>query len=199
MLYNLPLRTALNFDIPLIMWAENSQVEYGNFDLQCGLWGRDYTHWVGQGIVEPDLVAFKQPTEKEIKRSGIKAVYLSNHIRWDSRKVGQFSVEHGLEVRKPEELLGTGGYWDFEQLDDEGPVIGHYLKFMKFGYGRATDQACRDIRLGYITREQGLELVKQCDGQLNPEYIKNFCEYIGVSEAKFYDVCNKFYRNPVKL
>ena len=199
MLYSIPLKIAMNFNIPLIMWAENSQIEYGNFDLQCGLWGRNHTHWLGNGITEDDLIPFYQPTEKEIEDSGIKALYLSDYIRWDSRKVADFAINHGMEIRPQREIEGTGGYWDFEQLDDEGPVIGHYLKFQKFGYGRATDQACRDIRLGYVTREHGLKLVEKYDGKLNPAYIENFCKYINIDKKEFDRVCESFYRNPVIL
>ena len=113
--------------------------------------------------------------------------------------MADIAIKHGLEVRPTEELLGTGGYWDFEQLDDEGPVIGHYLKYQKFGYGRATDQACRDIRAGYITREHGLKLAEQYDGSLSRDYIVNFCKYIGIELEEFHRVCKGFYRNPVIL
>lgn len=199
MLYSIPLKMAMKFNISLIMWAENSMVEYGNFDIQCGLWGRNHTHWLGDEITEEDLIPFYQPTEQEIDDSGIKALYLSDYVRWDSRKVAKAAIERGLEIRPEHELMGTGGYWDFEQLDDEGPVIGHYLKYQKFGYGRATDQACRDIRLGYITREHGLKLAEKYDGHLNPDYIDNFCKYIGIDKEEFHKVCKSFYRNPVIL
>ena len=35
------------------------------------------------------------------------------------------------------------------------------LKFIKFGYGRATDHASKDIRTGDMTREQGMKMVKK--------------------------------------
>ncbi len=199
MLYGVPLQMAINFKVPLIMWAENSQTEYGNPDVVCGLWGRNYTHWVGDGITEKDLISFRQPTQEEITESGIRQLYLSDYERWDSHTVADFAIEHGLEIRDKGELMGTGGYWDFEQLDDESPVIGHCLKYMKFGYGRATDQACRDIRLGRITREEGLDLANQYDGRLSPDYIKNFCKYIGIDEPEFHKVMTSFYRKPVEL
>ena len=199
MLYSIPLKVAMKFNIPLIMWAENSQVEYGNFDIQCGLWGRSHKHWLSSTVTEDDLIPFYQPTEKEIEDSEIKALYLSDYIRWDSRQVADFAINHGLEARPKDELLGTGGYWDFEQLDDECPVIGHHIKHQKFGYGRATDQACRDIRSGYINREHGLQLAKKYDGYLSHEYIENFCKYIGIDKEEFHRVCKSFYRNPVVL
>jgi len=226
MLYSVPVRVAMQYKIPLIIWAENPQLIYGNpGDVKDaseqrnigGLWGRPAAHWVCDGVTETDLISFEHPRADEIKAAGIKALYLSDYILWDSRKVAQFAVEHGLWIRPTgdaditrldvdallnsdnEELLGTGGYWPFEQLDDESPVIGHYLKYQKFGYGRATDHACRDIRRGYITREQGFELAKKYDGHLNPLYVERFCRYIGITEAEFHRVCQSFYRNPVKF
>lgn len=208
MLYSVPVRVAMQYKIPLIIWGENTQLMYGNpggsEDASeqkniGGLWGRDATHWLCEGVREKDLISFQHPTSQEIKDAGVKAIYLGDYIQWDSRKVAEFAIEHGMETRPDEELLGTGGFWPFEQLDDEFPVIGHNIKFQKFGYGRATDQACRDIRCGYIDREEGFGLARKYDGQLNPYYVERFCKYIGITEREFYMVCESFYRNPVKF
>lgn len=203
MLYSVPVRMAMRHKAPLIFWAEDPQFEYGNpGDVKdaseqrniAGLWGRPASHWACEGVPESDLIPFEHPTASEIKTAGLKAIYMSRYVRWDSRKIAKFAIEHGLEVRPQDELEGTGGYWDFEQLDDETPVIGHYLKWLKFGYGRATDQACRDIRLGYITREQGLDLAHQYDGCLSGYYIDNFCKYIDITTREFYLICDKWRR-----
>ena len=37
--------------------------------------------------------------------------------------------------------------------------IHDYLKFLKVGYGKITDHACREIRLRRMTREEGIDLV----------------------------------------
>lgn len=207
MLYSVPVRVAMQYKIPLIIWAENPTKIYGNpgstdaaeQKSTGGLWGRDAKHWLCEGVSEKDLISFQHPTSQEIKDAGVKAIYLGDYIQWDSRKVAEFAIEHGMEVRPDEELLGTGGYWNFEQLDDEFPVIGHYLKYQKFGYGRATDQACRDIRGGYITKEDGFGLARKYEGQLNIDYVDRFYKYIGITEREFYIVCESFYRNPVKF
>ncbi len=187
MLYGFPLQIAVKFDIPIILWAENSQIEYGNTDVVCGIEGRSHRHWASDYISENELDAFRQ-----VDAGHVKEIYLGEYVRWDSRKVAKEAIKNGLKVRPSDELLGTGGYWDFEQLDDEMPVIGHYLKYKKYGYGRATDQACRDIRLEYITREQGLELAEKFDGHLDYRYIENFCEYINIDIDEFDRVCESF-------
>ena len=48
----------------------------------------------------------------------------------------------------------------FQDLDDRYENGAHdYLKYIKFGYSRATDHACKDIRTGYLSREEGIERV----------------------------------------
>lgn len=201
MLYSVPVRVALQYKIPLIFWAEDPQFEYGNAgDVKdaseqaniAGLWGRPASHWACEKVSDSDLIPFEHPTASEIESGGLEALYMSRYIRWDSRKIAEFAVKHGMEVRPGDELTGTGGYWDFEQLDDETPIIGHYLKHIKFGYGRATDQACRDIRLGYITREQGLGLAEQYDGYIGVDYIHRFCKYIDITIHEFNRICETF-------
>ncbi len=200
LLYSVPMRVALNFQIPLVTLGECSALEYGNNgnvqaeDLKhCNaIAGDDASHWISEGVGKNDLIAFQHPSAEEVKRAGITAIYMSNYVYWDSRLTAEFSIRHGLTIRPPEELKGTGGYWDFEQLDDEIPVISHLLKYMKYGYGRATDQACRDIRNGHITREEGLRLAEEYDGHINPEYIRNYCNYIGITIQEFWRIAESF-------
>ena len=201
MLYSVPVRVALQYKIPLIFWAEDPQFEYGNpgeVDDACdqrniaGLWGRPASHWACKGVPESSLIPFEHPTATEMINSGLEAIYMSRYVRWDSHRIACFAISYGMEKRPFSELKGTGGYWDFEQLDDETPVIGHYLKYIKFGYGRATDQACRDIRLGYVTREQGEEYAKNYDGNIDLGYIDRFCKYIDITYKEFNRICETF-------
>jgi len=200
MLYSVPMRVAINYGIPLGIWGENAAVEYGNLgntdaedQKNCpALEGRDASHWVGNGVTERELTAFQHPTAEEFRQSGMRVVYMSDYVFWDSRMTAEFAIKRGLAVRTPDEIKGTGGYWDFEQLDDEMPIISHLLKYIKFGYGRATDQACRDIRNGHITREEGLALADEFDGQINPEYIRRYCDYIGITVEEFWKIAESF-------
>ena len=60
-----------------------------------------------------------------------------------------------------------------------------YLKFLKFGYGRGTDHSSKDIRLGYMSREEGIEMVKKYDHVRPTIDLKRWFEYTGISEDKF--------------
>ena len=60
-----------------------------------------------------------------------------------------------------------------------------YLKYVKYGFGRATDNACLDIRLGYITREEGVRLVNKYDGTPPHKAIKEYLKYTGFTKEEF--------------
>lgn len=205
-LYSVPMRIAMNYGSPLVIWGENPQFEYGNEGegqgasatqqkTCCALNNQDADYWAAGSITSQDLISFQHPTADDLKKAGIRAIYMSYYIKFDSRKMAEFAIERGLTIRPKNELLGTGGYWDFEQLDDEIPIISHLVKYLKYGYGRATDQASRDIRWGHIRREEGLRLAKEYDGHCNPDYIKRYCDYIGITVPEFWRVADSF-RNP---
>ena len=62
--------------------------------------------------------------------------------------------------------------------------------FIKFGQGRATSDACRDIRDGLITREEGVNLVKKYDGEFPKKYFSEILNYINLSKEKFWERIN---------
>jgi hypothetical protein len=180
LIYGIPEKIATKLGVPLVMRGEASEKFYGN---------------------KPEKAQQYQHLEAE----GTRCCYLSDYSIWDSQMTAKFSMQHGLEVRHPREGLGTGGYWLHEQLDDMFPIVSHWLKWLKFGYGRATDQACRDIRAGRVptdkemfspladsdivdAREAGFQLVKKYDGQIGNDYIAAYCDYIGITMADFFRI-----------
>ena len=65
------------------------------------------------------------------------------------------------------------------------------MKFVKFGYGRATDHCCKDVRAGLMTREQAIELVRQMD-HVKPKDLQRWLAYVGWSEEEFDRVADGF-------
>ena len=66
-----------------------------------------------------------------------------------------------------------------------------YWKFIKFGYGRCTDHTSKDIRLGIMTRDRGIELVKKYD-HVKPKIFKPFLEMTNMKEEEFDFIADKF-------
>jgi hypothetical protein len=69
------------------------------------------------------------------------------------------------------------------------------MKFIKFGYGRCTDHASKDIRLGYLTRKEAVELVKKHDHIKPKESLNYFLEMTNMKEEEFDIIADKF-RDP---
>ena len=70
-----------------------------------------------------------------------------------------------------------------------------YVKWLKFGYGRATDQASIEIHHGRMTREEGLKLVEQYDKYLPEKYLDEFLEEMNLTIDEFTSLCGKFRRD----
>ena len=70
--------------------------------------------------------------------------------------------------------------------------IHDYLKFVKFGYGRATDHSCKDIRAGVMTREQGIEMVRKYDYVKPRRDLERWLKYVNMTEEEFDYICDTF-------
>ncbi|NDB64027.1 MAG: N-acetyl sugar amidotransferase, partial [Nitrosopumilaceae archaeon] len=89
-----------------------------------------------------------------------------------------------------------GTYVPFSQLDTDLTQVNQMLKCIKFGFGQCVDHVCYDIRDGYLTREQGIELVIKYDGKCSDKYVRKFCDYIGITMNEFWKTVDQF-RGPM--
>lgn len=197
-------RIAVNFNIPLIIWGENPQIEYGGpatsktrsaLDRQWleefgGLLGNRISDMIGvDGLTEKDLSLYIYPSDEEIQRVGVTGAFLGFYFKWDLRQVLKKSREHGFSFSdRPVETT----YENFENLDCYSNHLHDYLKYLKYGYGRATDNACLDVRLGYITREEAVRLVNKYDGIPPKKAIKKYLEYTGFTEIEFNKIIDSY-------
>ena len=110
------------------------------------------------GITEQKMKKFFYPTDKEIQDIGVRGIYLGNYIRWDSK----IQHEDMIEKYSYETLSQTRTFNNYDNVDCYLYSDVHdYIKLKKYGYGKVTDHASREIRLGKITREEGRVLVKR--------------------------------------
>lgn len=72
-----------------------------------------------------------------------------------------------------------------------------WLKYPKFGHARATDVACYWIRNGYITREEGIELVKKHDHILDQRALEDFLQFTGYTVREFWGIVEKFWNRKI--
>ena len=97
-----------------------------------------------------------------------------------------YSSTNGLQIRT-DHVCMTGDLFGVTALDEDFTPINQMIKYYKFGFGRTTDYVNEEIRLGRITRDEGIRLVKEYDHKCNSEYIKNYCDYLGIDTGFFWD------------
>ncbi|OHA08693.1 MAG: LPS biosynthesis protein [Candidatus Sungbacteria bacterium RIFCSPLOWO2_01_FULL_60_25] len=203
-----PVQIAVKHKIPLIIWGEHGTLDLAgmySFDdfpemsahwrLEHGLRGFDWFDMVSpeEGIREQDLLWAKYPGEEEIEAVGVRGIYLGNYINWDANENYRRAKErYGWEeAREPFDRT----YRRFSNLDDMHENGVHdYLKYIKFGYGRASDHASKDIRAGHMTREEGIAMVRKHD-HVKPRDLARWLAYVGMTEAEFDRIADTF-RDP---
>ncbi|MDO8561482.1 MAG: N-acetyl sugar amidotransferase [bacterium] len=204
-IFTFPVRLAVAYKIPLIIWGENSQLEYGGpkaarmknvldrrwLEEFGGLLGLRVEDMVGvEGITKSDLTSYLYPTGEELAAAGITGVFLGYYFKWDARPQVELMQKYGFSVKDGEPIEGT--YTNYENLDEATVAVHDYLKFVKFGFCRATDHVCMDIRNGRLTREEGVALVKEYDGKRPRKAIADFLRYSGMTEAEFDAIVDSF-------
>ena len=85
-----------------------------------------------------------------------------------------------------------GTYTNYENLDTNFVAMHDYFKFLKYGFGRATDHASIDIRNNRLTRSDGLDLVKKFEGKIPRKHLQEFLNDFEITENQFVEICEKF-------
>jgi len=65
--------------------------------------------------------------------------------------------------------------------------VHDFACYLKRGYGRATFQACCDVRAGLLTREEGFGLAKQIDAE-RPGALDYYLKITEMSEDQFFKI-----------
>ena len=84
----------------------------------------------------------------------------------------------------------------FGPIDDKIDDLNYYCYFVKFGFGRCTEDASQEIRNGHITRDEGKALVGRFDGEFPERYLKDVMDYIGMDPEYFRHELTDRFRSP---
>lgn len=201
LIYTFPLHMAVKFNTPLLVYGENVSYEYGGVaaeetysakaQIDNGVAvGVDTSELVGDGVSEKDLSLTLAPSPEEMQK--LDPMYLSYFIPWNSFENYQLAKSRGFHDLT-HEWDRTHHIENFDQIDSRAYLVHSWLKYPKFGHAAATDYAARSIRYGLMTRERAIELVKKHDHDLDVLCVRDFCEFLGYSEAEFWAVIDKFY------
>ena len=204
-IFTAPIRVAVNYNIPLLIWGENSQFEYGgpaakkgnnfldrNWLEQFQMSGHRLSDVVHDGVELNTIKTLIYPSDEDVNRVGVTGLFLGFFEKWDSQRNVDLCCELGWS-KNPDGPV-EGAHNDVENLDCKWIGGLHdYMKFIKYGYGRATDQICIEIRAGRMTREEGIVALKEStEGQVPMKYVPDFLEYLGISQEQFFDNLDRF-------
>ncbi len=207
-IFTVPIQVAARFNIPLIIWGEivwdisgmyepDDYVEFSaRIRHEHALRGYEWYNLTGDPddtLSEKDMLWTKYPSDEEILKVGVRGLYIGNFFPW-------LPYEHTKLVQKEYGWKESATPFDrtyrkMSNLDDRYENGLHdYMKYIKFGYGRASDHASKDIRTGYMDRKTGIEMVRKYDHVI-PSDLQYWLEYVDMEEAEFWEIANSF-RDP---
>lgn len=192
-----PIQIAVEKNIPLIVWGEHGFAELtGIVSLEDFV---EFTRWTRKehdmrgieahelighnNITEHDIAPYIYPSDEEIERVEIKGIYISNFFNWDAKAHAELMIKEwdfAPITYKRNKSFNLHG-----KIEDHANDVHDYMKYLKFGYGRATDDASIEIRHGRMTREEGKRLVKEYDSQV-PQTLQFYCDFLGITIDEFY-------------
>lgn len=202
-MFNIPMTIAVRFNIPLVVWGENSAFEYGGLtEERTGFrldrtWLKKYgvTHgttakdWISPELTREELTPYFGASEDQLEKAGILAVFLGYYFSWDPEETRRVAVEHGFSA---DPAGPKTGYYDFADIDDDFISIHHWLKWYKFGFTRLFDNLSLEIRNGRMTRERAVEIVREYGAEPPYADIEKFCGFTGITREYFFNICENF-------
>lgn len=200
---NFPLQMAVRYDVPLIFYGENGEVEYGGNMKNAHCPTREITDhnehyfsgmppefWQEFGLTLADLSPYRAPTYEKVMENKTEIHFLSYYKFWDPQENYYYAKEHTGFMANAERSEGT--YSKYASLDDKLDGFHYYLGYVKFGIGRCTSDTAHEIRDGKISREEGIALVKRYDGEFPKLNLDTLLEYCDINEDTLWDVINSW-------
>tara|TARA_B100000809_G_scaffold185656_1_gene183743 strand:+ start:7288 stop:8382 length:1095 start_codon:yes stop_codon:yes gene_type:complete len=189
-IFSAVMRVAKAFDITLIMYGEDGEIEYGgsNASKDSGtftpqfvqnVYLEDQVEKTFGDMNKVDSYFWKFPEESD----EIEFAHWSYYENWDPYRNYLTAKKYcGLQEREEQ---NTGTYTNFAQNDNVLYDLHTYLMYLKFGFGRATQDAGIDIRRGAMTREQAIQLTSLYDNELPEVYVEEYLSYFEMTKEEF--------------
>ena len=197
------IRTATAFGIDLIFYGEDGEVEYGgstetsknpiydvHYQKKVYLEGGYEKVLAASGLSPSQLNFFRFPSDSELNKHSLQLTHWSYFENWDPYRNYLIAKEHcGL---KEAEDSNAGTFTNFSQNDQALYALHTYLMYLKFGFGRANQDACIEVRRGAMDREQAVNLVRLYDGHYPEEFMQLYLDYYQMTQAEFDAVLDRY-------
>ncbi len=215
-IFSYPMRVAVNFNIPLIIWGEPSSeyTAYYGYDseeseevdekrfnryINLGITSADMKEMLeakGVNIDDRDFLPYTYPNIRDLKKINYRSICLGSYYPWDVKKQTKIIMENlGWEGDEVE-----GMPWEkypYEKIECYMQGVRDYIKYLKRGYSRVTQMTALDIRNGRMNTEEAKNLINEYEGK-KPRSLEIFLDYIGISEKDFNDIIKKNIISPNK-
>ncbi len=201
------IRVAANFKVPLIFYGEDGEIEYGGSieSKDKALYDIEYMKKIylegghdkildkikkDVDISDADLILFKFPLDDEILEKRLSFTHWSYFEPWDSYRNYVVAKEYCGLKEKEEANIDT--FTNFSQNDQLLYPLHAYMMYIKFGFGRATQDAGIEIRRGAMTRDQAINLVQMYDDVYPEELIEAYLDYYQMTKEDFDMVLDRY-------
>ena len=200
------IRISLNMNIPLVFYSEDGEVEYGGdakykdhgiYDVSYqisrymeGGYDKIIDKAKSHGLTDRQLYWFTYPNQKELNNFQLDLTHYGFYENWDPYRNYVVAKEKcGL---KEAPTLNEGSYTNFAQTDQKIYALHVYLMYLKFGFGRTTQDAGIDVRRGAMSRSQAVQLVQMYDDIYPEKMFEEYCDYYKMPMKDFLQVIDKW-------
>jgi N-acetyl sugar amidotransferase len=197
------IRIATTFKIGLVVYGEDGEVEYGGSTetLKKPIYDVYYQKKVyleggyqkvihSSGLSPSQLNFFKFPSDSELNKHHLQLTHWSYFENWDPYRNYLIAKEY-CGLREAEDS-NPGTFTNFSQNDQALYSLHTYLMYIKFGFGRANQDACIEVRRGAMDRGQAVNLVRLYDGHYPEEFIELYLDYYRMIKDEFDIIIDRY-------
>ncbi len=175
-IYKIPVFIAKSMGIKAVFFGENSDFEYGSSDVL------NYLH-PSSDVLLPG---------NRGRAENVDVYYFFAFFKYSALGSEKLARCYGFkDLNDFNEWQRQGNIENYTQIDSIAYIIQLWTKFVKFGFQRVSDMACRYVRQGLLSREQALQLIKDRDYICDPMAKRDFCNTLNISESFFDNVVDK--------
>ena len=197
------VRTAVDYGIGLILYGEDGEIEYGGTTEtdKTPIYDVDYMKRIyleggyekvlrESGLPNKELTFFRFPDDRVLERNPVEITHWSYFENWDPYRNYLVAKEHcGLKEATDS---NSGTFTNFAQNDQALYALHTYIMYLKFGFGRANQDASIEVRRGAMERQQAVNLVRLYDGQYPERFMDLYLDYYQMKNEEFDAVLDRW-------
>ena len=201
---SVPIQVAINYNIPIVIYAEHGESEYGGLVLsEESKMKRDLReviehqigdfpeNWISKDISIKDLSPYIYPNGEKHKNFNVTAFYFSYFFRWSMYENYEYVKSKLPNFKTATNGRTSGTFTNFDSLDDKIDDVYYYMQFIKFGFGRATRDSCRMIQNNQLTRSEAIDYARKYDDEFPNNNLKEVLDYLKLSKIDFDTIVDK--------